>query len=81
MAAINRVQVQTPEGVGMRIAVARYGSWRMALLLATALLGLFAVGFDQGQLLSLVWGDAAYQLNLLHELVHDARHATGFPCH
>ena len=41
----------------------------------------FVLGLDQGQTLSLWQGDAAYQVNLIHELVHDARHAAGFPCH
>lgn len=48
---------------------------------ALALLGLFVIGFDQGQIMSLVQGDLAYQTNLLHEFFHDARHAAGFPCH
>jgi hypothetical protein len=48
---------------------------------ALALMGLFVLGFDQGQTLALAQGDSAYQLNLIHELVHDARHAAGFPCH
>ena len=49
-----------------------------------ALLGLFAlyiVGLDQGQLLSFVQGGVAFDQNLIHEAVHDARHAAGFPCH
>jgi cobalt transporter subunit CbtB len=29
----------------------------------------------------LVQGSAAFDMNLIHELVHDARHAAGFPCH
>ena len=48
------------------------------------LLGLFAfyvVALDQGFLLSLVQGQAAFDMNLIHEAVHDARHAAGFPCH
>ena len=52
--------------------------------LALALLGLFAlyaVGLDQGRLLSVVQGQAALDQNLIHEFVHDARHAAGFPCH
>lgn len=65
----------------MRIAVAHHKTWWMGLSVAAALLGIFALGFDQGQLLSLALGDASYQLNLLHELVHDARHAAAFPCH
>jgi hypothetical protein len=55
---------------------------RAALLAGLlALGGLFVLGFDQGQVLALVQGDLAYQTNLIHELVHDARHAAGFPCH
>jgi cobalt transporter subunit CbtB len=29
----------------------------------------------------LVQGPAAFDVNLIHEAVHDARHAAGFPCH
>ena len=52
--------------------------------LAVGLLGLFMlylVGLDQGLLLSLVQGNVAFDQNLIHELVHDARHTAGFPCH
>lgn len=48
------------------------------------LLGLFAfyvLAIDQGFLLSLAKGARAFDMNLLHEFVHDARHAAGFPCH
>jgi hypothetical protein len=55
--------------------------WHLALAALLALAGLFVLGFDQGQTLAFVQGDSAYQLNLIHELVHDARHAAGFPCH
>jgi hypothetical protein len=55
--------------------------WPLAAAAILALLGLFILGFDQGQTLALAQGDSAYQLNLIHELVHDARHAAGFPCH
>ncbi|MEM0029763.1 MAG: CbtB domain-containing protein [Candidatus Nitrosocaldus sp.] len=41
----------------------------------------FALGYDQGQLLSIVFGEQAYDENFLHELFHDTRHALGFPCH
>lgn len=50
----------------------------MALL---GVLGLYVLGFDQGLILSLIQGDIAFDLNLLHEVVHDARHTAGFPCH
>ncbi len=43
--------------------------------------GLFAVGYDQGQLLSIVFGEQAYADMYIHELTHDMRHAAGFPCH
>lgn len=65
----------------VRVAVLRREIWWLGATVAAAMLGLFALGFDQGQLLSLVLGDVSYQLNLLHELVHDARHALAFPCH
>ena len=42
---------------------------------------LFAVGFDQGQIINTVAGETATQLTWLHEFFHDARHAAGFPCH
>ena len=53
-------------------------------LIAAGLVGLFAlyvVGLDQGSLLSVVQGSTAFDMNLIHELLHDARHAAGFPCH
>ena len=43
--------------------------------------GLFVVGFDQGHIFSLIYGDQAYQDLYIHELTHDMRHAAGFPCH
>ena len=52
--------------------------------LGLGILGLFMlylVGLDQGFLLSLVEGQTAFDQNLIHELVHDARHAAAFPCH
>jgi len=43
--------------------------------------GLFVVGFDQGHVFSLVYGEEAFQDLYIHELTHDMRHAAGFPCH
>ena len=43
--------------------------------------GLFVVGFDQGHIFSLVYGDQAFVDKTIHELTHDMRHAAGFPCH
>ena len=44
-------------------------------------MGLFIIGFDQGHILGLVYGDTAFDDRLMHELAHDMRHAAGFPCH
>ncbi len=52
----------------------------VGVALLAALL-LYLVGIDQGQVLALVQGDIAFDQNLIHELVHDGRHAAGFPCH
>jgi len=48
---------------------------------ALAILGLYVLVIDQGFLLSLFQGSRAFDMNFIHELVHDARHAAGFPCH
>lgn len=50
-------------------------------LVAVFALGLFVVGFDQGHLFSLAFGDKAFDQMYIHELTHDMRHAAGFPCH
>ncbi|MFN3655500.1 MAG: CbtB domain-containing protein [Candidatus Nitrosotenuis sp.] len=50
-------------------------------LAAIFVFGLFVVGYDQGHLLSVVFGDQAYKDLYIHELTHDMRHAAGFPCH
>lgn len=63
------------------IALARERSF---LLLSAAVLAasiLYLVGIDQGHMLALVQGQIAFDVNLLHEVFHDARHAAGFPCH
>lgn len=54
------------------------------LLMSVAVLGVFSlylVGFDQGYLLAIFQGHSALTQNMLHELVHDVRHAAAFPCH
>tara|TARA_B100000315_G_C14085134_1_gene366642 strand:- start:198 stop:413 length:216 start_codon:yes stop_codon:yes gene_type:complete len=50
-------------------------------ILVVVMAGLFLIGLDQGQTLSTIMGQTAYQQNLLHELFHDVRHAAGFICH
>jgi fatty acid desaturase len=57
---------------------------QVVLLLSVAMLGVFSlylVGFDQGYLLAIFQGHGALTQNMLHELVHDARHSAAFPCH
>ncbi len=43
--------------------------------------GLFVVGFDQGHIFSMAFGEQAFDDMYVHELTHDLRHAAGFPCH
>ena len=53
-------------------------------LIPVALLGLavlYVLALDQGLILSLIQGQTAFDMNVIHEFVHDARHAAGFPCH
>ena len=51
------------------------------LAVVLALVVLYAVFLDQGQLLSPVLGKVAVSANYLHELAHDGRHLLGAPCH
>jgi Probable cobalt transporter subunit (CbtB) len=53
----------------------------IAFLAIIFAVGLFVIGFDQGQIFSLVYGEQAFQDMYIHELTHDMRHAAGFPCH
>jgi cobalt transporter subunit CbtB len=53
----------------------------LAVLIVTFSIGLFIVGFDQGHIFSLIYGESAFIDQFLHELTHDMRHAAGFPCH
>jgi Probable cobalt transporter subunit (CbtB) len=55
--------------------------WTLVGLLGLAIVGLYVLALDQGWLLSLVQGDRAFDLNFIHEAIHDARHVAGFPCH
>jgi hypothetical protein len=64
-----------------RIGVRPWQSGLPLLAAAAGLVILYVMGLDQGYLLSLIQGAPAYDQNLLHEFVHDARHAAGFPCH
>jgi putative cobalt transporter subunit CbtB len=53
----------------------------VGILVAILLFTMFMVGFDQGQLFSLVQGQKAFDGKWIHEFSHDMRHAAGFPCH
>ena len=55
--------------------------WILGGLLGLAFFGFYVLALDQGWLLSLVQGARAFDLNFIHEAVHDARHVAGFPCH
>ncbi len=55
--------------------------WISGGLVVLGLFTLYVAALDQGLLLSLVHGPAAFDMNLIHEALHDARHASGFPCH
>ena len=53
----------------------------LVVLIATFSIGLFIVGFDQGHIFSLMFGESAFIDQFVHEFTHDMRHAAGFPCH
>jgi|TARA_B100001750_G_scaffold212364_1_gene194154 hypothetical protein len=53
----------------------------LAILVTISVVGFFAVGFDQGHIFSLIYGESSFTEQFLHELTHDMRHAAGFPCH
>jgi putative cobalt transporter subunit CbtB len=58
----------------------------VGILLGILVFGMFAVGYDQGQLAEAFLGSIGIhpshtQLMMLHEFNHDLRHAAGFPCH
>ncbi|HYT26116.1 MAG TPA: hypothetical protein VEP73_06510 [Actinomycetota bacterium] len=53
-------------------------AWLVFALLAAFV---YAVGYDQGLLLSPVLGKATAANNYLHEFFHDGRHLLGLPCH
>ena len=66
-----------------QITVSKTGVSKLAILALAIVFaaGLFVVGFDQGHVFSLVYGEQAYTDLYIHELTHDMRHAAGFPCH
>ena len=55
--------------------------WERGALGLIGLVLLYAVTLDQGLLFSLIQGATAFDQNMLHEIVHDARHLAALPCH
>jgi len=53
----------------------------LAILASVFVIGMFIVGFDQGHIFSIIYGESSFTEQFLHELTHDMRHAAGFPCH
>ena len=69
---------------GQRKTVGENDSSKTAIgfLAAIVLFGTFVVGYNQGQMFSIVQGsDEAFEMKYRHEVTHDMRHAAGFPCH
>ena len=66
-----------------QIHASKIGVSKLAILALVIVFaaGLFVVGFDQGHIFSLVYGEQAFEDLYIHELTHDMRHAVGFPCH
>ncbi len=65
------------------IAISKSSIPKLAIVVLAAIFafGMFAVGFDQGHLFSVAFGEQAFDQMYIHELTHDMRHAAGFPCH
>jgi hypothetical protein len=53
----------------------------IGVLIAIMIFTVFIIGYDQGQLFSVVQGQEAFDGMWIHEFSHDMRHAAGFPCH
>jgi len=53
----------------------------LAILASVFVIGLFVVGFDQGHIFSIIYGESSFTEQFLHELTHDMSHAAVFPCH
>ena len=63
------------------VEMAKVQGWVLGGMILLGAFALYVLALDQGFLLSLVQGAPAFDMNLIHEAVHDARHAAGFPCH
>ncbi len=54
---------------------------KLGAVIGLALALLYVLTLDQGLVMSAFQGDFAFRQNFIHELVHDARHLGGLPCH
>jgi Probable cobalt transporter subunit (CbtB) len=72
--------VTAPTATTARTGTVRVPAWAW-LVVALLAAFVYAVGYDQGLLLTPVLGKAAAANNYLHEFFHDGRHLLGFPCH
>lgn len=66
-----------------QVIVSKPGISKLAIVVLAIVfaVGLFLVGFDQGHIFSVVYGEQAFTDLYIHELTHGMRHAAGFPCH
>jgi cobalt transporter subunit CbtB len=58
----------------------------IGVLITILIVGMFTIGYDQGQLAQAIFTPLGIHLNhdqlmMIHEFNHDLRHAAGFPCH
>jgi hypothetical protein len=58
----------------------------IGVLVIILIVGMFIIGYDQGQLAQAIFTPLGIHLNhdqlmMIHEFNHDLRHAAGFPCH
>ena len=62
-----------------KIQIREYDNSKIVIgfLASIAVLGIFVIGYDQGQTFSIVQGSEAFETKYLH----DIRHTAGFPCH
>ena len=78
---MNYVQLMSLFSQGKVVSEYDNSKIAMGFLAAIVLFGIFVVGYDQGQMFSIVQGNEAFDAKYLHEVTHDMRHAAGFPCH
>jgi hypothetical protein len=66
-----------------QVIVSKLGISKLAIVVLAIVfaVGLFLVGFDQGHIFSVVYGEQAFTDLYIPELTHDMRHAAGVPCH